>query len=81
MGKSILKAYLVSLIHRSPPKVPYKITYLASKSRNNQRSSDAPSTEVIEDLSKWPAQGMRFKVEEPVVDVSFKYTVHMPCVE
>lgn len=60
---------MFTTLHR-PPKVPYKITYLASKSNHNQRPSDAPSTEVIEDLSKWPGQGIRFKVEEPVVDVS-----------
>lgn len=36
----------------------------------NTRPSDAPTTEMIEDISKWPAHGTRFKVEEPVVDVS-----------
>jgi len=51
------------------PKVPYKITYFASKSNHNQRSADAPSTETIEDLSKWPDQGVRYKVQEPIVDV------------
>ena len=30
---------------------------------------DALETETIEDLSKWPGQGIRFKVEEPIVDV------------
>jgi GTP-binding protein LepA len=54
----------------TPPKVPYKITYLTSKSNRNARTTDAPTTEIIEDLSKWPGQGIRFKVEEPVVDVS-----------
>mmetsp|Transcript_20625 Transcript_20625/g.30958 ORF Transcript_20625/g.30958 Transcript_20625/m.30958 type:complete len:378 (-) Transcript_20625:50-1183(-) len=53
----------------TPPKVPYRITYLESKSTHKQRPSDAPTTEVIEDLSKWPGQGIRFKVEEPVVDI------------
>lgn len=51
----------------TPPKVPYKVTYLPSKS--NKRPSDAPETEIIEDLSKWPDQGVRFKIEEPMVDV------------
>jgi Membrane GTPase LepA len=51
----------------TPPKVPYRVTYLPSKS--NKRSYDAPETEIIEDLSKWPGQGVRFKVEEPMVDV------------
>lgn len=51
----------------TPPKVPYKITYLPSKS--HKRAVDAPETEIIEDLTKWPEQGIRFTVEEPVVNV------------
>lgn len=51
----------------TPPKVPYKITYLQSKSL--KIAVDALETETIEDLSKWPGQGIRFKVEEPIVDV------------
>jgi len=45
----------------TPPKVPYRITYLQSK--NRKISVDAPETETIEDLSKWLGQGFRFKVE------------------
>ncbi len=52
----------------TPPKVPYRITHLPSKS--NPRAVDAPTKETIEDLSKWPGQGLKFKVEEPVVDVT-----------
>lgn len=51
----------------TPPKVPYKIKYL--ESRTHKRPADAPEEETIEDLAKWPIQGMRFKVQEPVVDV------------
>jgi len=51
----------------TPPKVPYIITYLASKSK--PRAADAPDTEVVEDLSKWPSYGHRFKVQEPMVNV------------
>lgn len=53
----------------TPPKVPYKITYLPSKTSSFKRPDDAPESEIIEDLAKWPKPGMRFKVEEPVVDV------------
>jgi hypothetical protein len=47
----------------------------------NQRPSDAPMTEVIEDLSKWPGHGIRFKVEEPIVDVSIQTSILIifPC--
>lgn len=51
----------------TPPKVPYKISYLHSK--GDTRDVDLPATETIEDLSKWPGQGRRFNVEEPIVDV------------
>lgn len=48
--------------------VPYRISYLFSK--GDTRDVDLPATETIEDLSKWPGQGRRFNVEEPIVDVS-----------
>ncbi len=48
----------------TPPKVPYKITYLPS---HGQKKPEV-ETETIEDLSKWPPQGTRFKVQEPYVD-------------
>ena len=51
----------------TPPKVPYVIQYLPSK--NFHRAADLPMEEVIEDLIKWPEQGQRFKVLEPMVDV------------
>eukprot|EP00986_Skeletonema_menzelii_P012421 scaffold6846_cov164-Skeletonema_menzelii.AAC.2 len=51
----------------TPPKVPYRIQYLESK--NYKRPPGAPMEEVIEDLADWPAQGHRFKVLEPMVDV------------
>ena len=51
----------------TPPKVPYRITYLPSQS--HKRAADAPVSETIEDLSKWPENGIRFRVEEPIVDV------------
>lgn len=53
----------------TPPKVPYKITYLPNKSSAFHRADDAPKTEIIEDLARWPKVGSRYKVEEPVVDV------------
>ena len=51
----------------TPPKVPYRIQYLESK--NYKRPPGVPMEEVIEDLADWPAQGHRFKVLEPIVDV------------
>ena len=51
----------------TPPKVPYRIQYLESK--NYKRPPGSPAEEVIEDLVDWPAQGHRFKVHEPIVDV------------
>ena len=47
----------------TPPKVPYKITFMPNKRSN---ISEAYS-KVIEDLSEWPEPGTRFTVEEPVV--------------
>ena len=47
----------------TPPKVPYTITYLPSKNTSFQE----PYTELIEDLSQWPAQSSRYKVQEPMV--------------
>jgi GTP-binding protein LepA len=51
----------------TPPKVSYTIRYLESKSY--KRAPGLPMEEVIEDLVDWPAQGSRFKVLEPIVDV------------
>jgi len=51
----------------TPPKVPYRITYLNNKP--HKRAVDAPEKETIENLANWPAEGIRFKVEEPIVDV------------
>ena len=51
----------------TPPKVPYTIQYLSSKS--SRRSQDDPTEEVIEDLAKWPPSGERFDVLEPIVSV------------
>jgi GTP-binding protein LepA len=49
----------------TPPKVPYHITYLPSKSNRLEEEY----TEIIEDLTDWPSYGTKFKVEEPMVDV------------
>jgi GTP-binding protein LepA len=49
----------------TPPKVPYKVTWLPQKSNNTQE----PVTKDIEDLSDWPTPGSRFIVEEPMVKV------------
>jgi GTP-binding protein LepA len=49
----------------TPPKVPYHITYLPSKSNRLEEEY----TEIIEDLADWPSYGTKFKVEEPMVDV------------
>jgi len=49
----------------TPPKVPYKITYLPS---HGQKKIPDKETEIIEDISKWPTEGSRFKVQEPYVD-------------
>lgn len=49
----------------TPPKVPYTITYLASKSNNISE----PFTKVIEDLKDWPEPGVKYKVQEPIVNV------------
>jgi GTP-binding protein LepA len=47
----------------TPPKVPYRITFLPSRRHNTKESH----SKVIEDLSEWPDPGTRFTVEEPVV--------------
>lgn len=49
----------------TPPKVPYKVTFLPSKSSNITEAY----SKVVEDLSQWPEPGTKFKVEEPVVAV------------
>jgi len=51
----------------TPPKVPYTIQYLPSKS--SRRSQDDPMEEVIEDLANWPQSGERFDVLEPIVAI------------
>lgn len=49
----------------TPPKVPYHITLLPSKSNNIAE----PITTLVEDLEDWPKFGTKFKVEEPIVRV------------
>lgn len=49
----------------TPPKVPYKITFYPSR----MGGQEEPYTKIIEDLAEWPEPGMRFKVQEPMVDV------------
>jgi GTP-binding protein LepA len=49
----------------TPPKVPYHITYLASKNNNLKEHY----TKIVEDLNDWPPYGTKFKVEEPMVEV------------
>ena len=49
----------------TPPKVPYHVTLLPSKSNNVTE----PITKVVEDLEDWPAYGTKFRVEEPMVEV------------
>ena len=49
----------------TPPKVPYTITYLPS--RTNRLTE--PYSVVVEDLTDWPAPGSNFRVQEPVVHV------------
>ena len=49
----------------TPPKVPYYITYLPSKSNNLTE----PVSKLVEDLDDWPTYGTKFKVEEPMVKV------------
>ena len=49
----------------TPPKVPYTITYLPGRNSSVKEAY----TEVIEDLAQWPDPGLRFTVEEPVVQV------------
>ena len=49
----------------TPPKVPYLVTLLPSKSNNITEAI----TSVVEDLEDWPAFGVKFKVEEPMVEV------------
>ena len=47
----------------TPPKVPYRVTIMPSKRSNIvERES-----RVIEDLSDWPDNSLRFTVEEPIV--------------
>lgn len=49
----------------TPPKVPYHVTFIPSKSNNLTE----PYTDVIEDLAEWPEYGTKFKVEEPMVGI------------
>lgn len=49
----------------TPPRVPYRISYVPSK-RNNLTE---PITKLVEDLEEWPDFGTKFKVEEPMVKV------------
>jgi GTP-binding protein LepA len=49
----------------TPPKVPYHITYLPTKQNNLPEAY----TEIVEDLNDWPEYGIKFKVEEPMVEV------------
>jgi hypothetical protein len=49
----------------TPPKVPYTIHYIESKSF--KRAPGLPQEEVIEDLINWPPQGQRFSVSECVL--------------
>lgn len=51
----------------TPPKVPYHIKYMETKSF--KRPPGLPQEEIIEDLIQWPVQGSKFQVLEPVVDV------------
>lgn len=48
----------------TPPKVPYKVTYYPSKNS----ALKVEYTEVIEDLEKWPQPGLKFTIEEPIVE-------------
>lgn len=48
----------------TPPKVPYRVTFVPSK-RNNLPEAQ---TKIIENLSEWPSPGEKFFVEEPMVD-------------
>jgi elongation factor 4 len=48
----------------TPPKVPYTVTYEPSKNSSIKEAY----TEVIEDLDKWPLPGLKFTIEEPVVE-------------
>lgn len=52
----------------TPPKVPYKVTYKDGR-KSKGAAPGAALTETVEDLSEWPAQGVRFKIEEPMVSV------------
>ena len=49
----------------TPPKVPYYISLLPSKSNNLAE----PVSKLVEDLEDWPKYGTKFKVEEPMVKV------------
>lgn len=49
----------------TPPKVPYHVTYLPTKSNNMEEAY----TKIVEDLNEWPAYGSKFRVEEPMVEV------------
>lgn len=49
----------------TPPKVPYHITFMPSKSNNVKE----PYTKIVEDLNDWPRYGEKFKVQEPMVEV------------
>lgn len=52
----------------TPPKVPYKISYKDGR-KNKQQRTGTKYTEIVEDLSDWPEQGVRFQIEEPMVSV------------
>jgi GTP-binding protein LepA len=47
----------------TPPKVPYRITFLPSQKNGLEESY----TKIVEDLSEWPEAGSKFQVEEPIV--------------
>jgi len=49
----------------TPPKVPYHVTIMPSKTNNLVE----PTTTIVEDLSEWPGHGIKFKVQEPVSEV------------
>ena len=54
----------------TPPKVPYRLTFKDGKNKLlKQAGPDSEPVKIIEDLSNWPPQGVRFKIEEPMVSV------------
>ena len=60
----------------TPPKVPYKITYKDGRKSKMMAGTGEPLTETVEDLADWPAQGVRYKIEEPMVSVKIMAPVH-----